>query len=333
MTASPYIYKYPKDLSGTNPTNQVVGELMKVFQVDDGAYIGIPGYAPFYTESLVVEDEDGNELTPHVDYKAIYMDEELSKKSPLEICAAIYITKQLPYHDVPGHEHKVKITYNTVGYPYTHMVGTLAYLLDILNHDMRSVQWGKIINLPHEFPSVHHLHSAGDFYGLDHMVFVLMEIRKAIVGVYNHNDPDNIPYTQQDRRMLQRALGLIDAAVTQVETLYANMNQFLEDMAAWYGEAAFADWLPGVMTLEGPTVLTDPVTVTYTFTGAPDGSTIRLESDINQWFDQTDGIAPDGEVYLAVAPIPNGRYPVAVYAEMPNGARTLKQYVSIEVNT
>lgn len=327
----PYIYKYPTDLSGLQPTNQVLEEMVRVHRTDRGPYVGVPGYAPFFTDSLKIYDEDGVELLPERDYRAIYLNEDLTNKSPKEICSALYIVAELPYQNDPGHEHFIKVTYRTVGYPYTHMVGTMAFLLDQLNNDQRPVEWGKIIDVPDGFRPEHHLHPAGDLFGFEHVVSRLEEIRNALVGVYAFNDPDNIPYTQQDRQMVLEALGNINAVLSRVDTNEYKVNTFLDDMADVFGEDMFGEWLSGVVRLEGPKTITAPVTETFQFSGYPEDATVVIESPVNAWFSKTTNIDPTESVSFNAAPAGEGTYTIVTYAEK-DGKRTLKYYQTLVID-
>ena len=327
----PYIYKYPTDLSGLQPTNQVHDELVRVYQTDQGPYVGVPAYAPFFTRDIVVHDEDGAELVAGQDYKAIYLNEDLTGKSPYEICSALYVSATLPTDGTSDYAYRVKITYRTVGYPYTHMVGTLAYLLEQLNADTRSVEWGKVIDKPEGFRPEYHLHPAGDLYGFEHVVQQLEDIRQALVGTFAFNHPDNVPYTQQDRQAVLQALARINASVSQGNTTEYKVDTLLEDMAEIFGESTFGEWLPGVVRLQGPLTLTAPTSEEYHFTGVPEGATVVIESPINDWLSETSGIGPTDTISINAAPIGEGTYTVVTYAVM-NGKRTMKHYQTLVVD-
>lgn len=327
----PYIYKYPTDLSGLQPTNQVYEERLRVYQSDNGPYVGVPAYAPFFTHDLTVLTEEDVELLPQRDFKAIYLQEDLTNKSPYEICAALYITADLPNQDVPGHEHFVTVTYRTVGYPYTHMVGTMAYLMEQLNNDQRPVQWGKVIDKPQQFRPEHHLHPAGDLYGFEHVVSEMEQIRQALVGSFAFNDPNNIPYTQQDRQAVLQTLARINEAETRVTNTEYKVDTFLDDMAEVFGEEMFGEWLAGVVRLEGPMTVSDPITVEYHFTGIPDDATVTVESPLAPWFSKTEGITFDDTINLTTAPIAPGTYTVVTYA-VRDGKRTMKYYQTVVID-
>ena len=327
----PYIYKYPTDLSGLHPTNQVIDELVRVYRTDKGPHVGVPGYAPFFTDSMTIFNEEGVELIAERDYRAIYLNEDLTNKSPKEICSAIYITATLPNEEVPGYEPYVKVTYRTVGYPYTHMVGTMAYLMEQLNNDNRPVEWGKVIDQPEGFRPEHHLHPAGDLYGFEHVVASLEEIRNALTGTYAFNSPDNIPYTQQDRQAVQYAIARIDEALTRVDSSEYKVDTFLSDMADVFGEDMFGDWLPGVVRLEGPLTITAPITEEYHFSGVTDGATVVIESEVNDWFSKTSDIEASEAVNFNAAPAGEGQYTIVTYA-VKDGKRSLKHYQTLVVN-
>jgi hypothetical protein len=327
----PYVYKYPTDLSGLQPTNQVLTERVRVYSTDRGPFVGVPAYAPFFTHAVSVWDESGRELTEQVDYKAIYLNEDLSQRSPYEVCSALYVTAALPDAETPGHEHWVTMSYRTVGYPYTHMVGTMAALIEALNNDQRAVQWGKVIDMPDAFRPEHHLHPVGDLFGFEHLVQQMEDIRQALTGTYAFNDPNNIPYTQQDRIMVAQALARAAEAKTQSENSEYKVNALLDDLSSVFSEDYLAPWLPGVVKLAGDLDVNAPGSVVFRFTGAPEGALVVLDSPINAWFSQTTGIDPVDTVSLNAAPISPGRYPVATYAVI-GGKRTMKYYQTVVVD-
>ena len=86
----PTYYRYPEDLTGVNPDNLVVGEV--VVLNDRPIRVAVPKYAPFFTKSLVVVDElTQRVLIKGADYTVPIINQEASLRTGEEIADAVLI--------------------------------------------------------------------------------------------------------------------------------------------------------------------------------------------------------------------------------------------------
>lgn len=170
---SPPVLQLPLDLSGTAATNKVVAELHIVAASGTRAFVTTRG--PFYTPGLIVRNKTtGAELVPDVDWRPVHMFLEASLRAGQEICSVILI---LPTCNAT----EIEIDYQAIGGEYSVSVSSIEQLLDSLDLDNRTVNWGDLIGAPEYFPPTAHLHDVGDLYGFEYLVAVLEQIRRAII--------------------------------------------------------------------------------------------------------------------------------------------------------
>lgn len=167
------IIKYPLDLTGTSPENNILGELHTLQPGINRA--AVPRYGAFYTESLVVRDNDsGNVLIIHDQYVPIMYYADPSERSGKEVCAGIIVTDT-------NVSSEISIDYQVVGGDYANITQVIIDLIDNLNLDEREVIWGDLLGRPDAFPPAQHLHDLGDIYGFEFVVQSLESIRQAIL--------------------------------------------------------------------------------------------------------------------------------------------------------
>jgi hypothetical protein len=170
---SPPVLQLPLDLSGEAATNKVVAELHIVAATGTRAFVTTRG--PFYTKNLVVRNKTtGVELVPDVDWRPVHMFLEASLRAGDEICSVILI---LPTCNAT----EIETDYQAIGGEYSTSVSSIEQLLDSLDLDNRTVNWGDLIGAPEYFPPTAHLHDVGDVYGFEYLVAVLEQIRRAIL--------------------------------------------------------------------------------------------------------------------------------------------------------
>jgi hypothetical protein len=168
-----YIIKYPLDLTGTSPENNVLGELHTLEPGINRA--AIPRYGAFFTESLVVLDTDtGEALIPNDQYVPIMYYADPSERTGKEVCAGIIVTDQTV-------SSELSINYQVVGGDYANITQVILDLIANLNLDSREVMWGDLLGRPDAFPPDKHLHDLGDLYGFEYVVQALDEVRQAIL--------------------------------------------------------------------------------------------------------------------------------------------------------
>jgi hypothetical protein len=168
-----YVIKYPLDLTGTAPENNILGELHTLEPGINRA--AVPRYGAFFTESLVVTDADTGEiLVPNDQYIPIMYYADPSERSGKEVCAGLIVTD-------PEVSNELSINYQVLGGDYANITQVIIDLIENLNLDEREVMWGDLLGRPDAFPPSKHLHDLGDLYGFEFVVEALNGIRQAVL--------------------------------------------------------------------------------------------------------------------------------------------------------
>lgn len=225
MGTSPLIYKYPLDLSGSNPTNKVVNEPHELPAGTNRAIV--PNYGAFFSASVKVFDALGNELVPREQFVATQLYQEATQKTGLEVCTVIVVTDETIAPNV-------KIEYQAIGGEFSSSVQAVRSMIETLELDNREVSWGSVLGKPDYFPSAPHLHDAGDLYGFEYLVEALDGLKRAVlVG----NDAAMIELTN---RVNQLANSVLPKA-----TMEEAISGYRDDVVLTpkTAKAAFRAWL------------------------------------------------------------------------------------------
>lgn len=168
----PVILRYPLDPTGVSLDNLVSGEPHVL--PNRTTRVVATSYGAFFADSLRVFDITNNrELVRGISFQAVEMYELPSAKFGKEICAVVLITDQTV-------SSEVSLTYQALGGDFSLSADAVVRMFESLAIDNRPVAYPSIINLPAEFPPVHHLHDIGDVYGFEYMVHALERIVEAI---------------------------------------------------------------------------------------------------------------------------------------------------------
>ncbi len=174
---NPIVLKYPLDTTGRNPNNLVVGEIHDIGVVTPTRRnrVIVPIYGPYFTEGLRIRVRStGQYLQPRTQYVCTEFYQAATKRTGLEVCAAIVITDTLVPSDL-------EIQYQVVGGEFSLPTSVLQEAINNLDIDTRPVKWGDIIGLPDAFPPSDHLHDLGDIYGFEYLIPPLEAITQAIL--------------------------------------------------------------------------------------------------------------------------------------------------------
>lgn len=167
------ILKYPEDPTGVNPNNLVINEPHDLGSARNRAFV--PNYGSYFTESMIVtEAATGRVLTKGVHYIAAQLQQDATLAMDKEICAVVVITDD-------SVRDSLLFTYQVVGGVFSTSVGALKKLIEALDLDERTVEWGGLIGIPSAFPPSPHLHDIGDVYGFEYLVEALEALRNAIL--------------------------------------------------------------------------------------------------------------------------------------------------------
>ena len=163
---------YPKDLTMSLASNHIEREKKLFTGAEDRIFV--PDGGPFYSQSLILKDNNGVLLKPSVDYKLLYLNEEATIESGRDVVAVIWIMKEtLPY---------VMIDYRVVGGAYGNTVNAIMQEITKAGPIQKNVDWNiNVYGKPSQFPSAPHYHTPNTFTDWS-MVYVQLEgIRKAII--------------------------------------------------------------------------------------------------------------------------------------------------------
>lgn len=327
----PYIYKYPLDLTGQSNTNRVLREPVNVVALESGHLLGIPNYAPFLVHEVVLEKVHRVDLTRtplqvNTDYLPIYLNEELSIRSPHSVCNAIYITELID----PA-IYAIEMSYYTVGYPYTGMVAPIHDVMAILAQEARPVTFGMIIDAPARYRPEHHFQPVGTLIGAQHLVFELNRIAQALIGHYAFNAPGVTPFTEEDRAKLDLILSQHAYLAAMIENSQFKVDGLMQLLQEEFDNATFGQYMSGKPAFEGDLVvsLTGAATKDYYFSGVTPGHTVVI-ADTTLPFSKLSGIAYNEVIYLPVITLAPGSHSFSIYAT--NGTqRTIKQFYTLQV--
>lgn len=169
------IKKYPLDLTGESPDNQVRKESHTLVATNNGdKRVLIPQYGAFYTNSLIVRDEaNDRELVPKVDYVATYLHEEATIKSGLEVCGAVVVIDS-------NVSNEIVIDYQVVGGEIGISLNAIEQIIEALGSEDNTVEWANIKGTPEYYPPGGHLHALWELYGFEYLIIQLERITQAI---------------------------------------------------------------------------------------------------------------------------------------------------------
>lgn len=157
------------DLTGVNPDFKRTNELRELKTSID--YTVVLDYGSFFTESLVIRDQETNRLLQRgIDYRCLEINNKASKETGKEVCDVItFINKQLK---------NVVITYQFVGGEYLTGLHLFKELNDVYPNGVQVIHtWDGISNKPISFNVDDHDLFAKSIYGFDEVVKALNTIK------------------------------------------------------------------------------------------------------------------------------------------------------------
>lgn len=168
------ILRYPLDLTGASTDNYVDDEPHTLESHTNRVFV--PDYGPFFTKGMIVTDAaTGKALVEGTQYVPIQSIASAVARSGKDVCGAVAIID-------PTVSNNVTFSGQVIGGPYILMVQALIDMLATVNVDTRVFNYGEIVGKPNLFPVGHHLHDVGDIYGFEYLVYVLEDIRQAVLN-------------------------------------------------------------------------------------------------------------------------------------------------------
>lgn len=263
-------YRYPLDITGTNPDNLVEGELRTLN--NKTVRVIAPSYGPFFTESVVLYDNDTNTLlNKGTDYKCVGLLQDATEQYGKEICEVILVFKQ-------GMSSNVRYNYQVLGGKFQLQSEFIAKLYDAVMHDDRPIDWVNVLNKPAGYNPSLHRHLLEDIYGFEPVVAAIERLRNAIIL-------SDVPAFESIHDRITNFITQIDLklAAMQGQIDSVNLNTVVSDVLNSSGLAALLvgksniDHTHQLKTINGETLYgTGDITVQAG--AAPDLKTINGQS-------------------------------------------------------
>lgn len=163
---------YPKDLTMSLASNHIEREKKLFTGAEDRIFV--PDGGPFYSQSLIIKDNNGKILKPQVDYQLLYMNEGATIESGRDVVTVINVLKStLPY---------VMLDYRVVGGEFGNTVNAIMQEITKAGPIQKNVDWNvNVYGKPVQFPPAPHYHTPDAFTDWK-MVYTQLEgMRKAII--------------------------------------------------------------------------------------------------------------------------------------------------------
>ena len=169
----PVYHRYPEDLTGVNPDNSVVGEVIALN--DRPIRVAVPKYAPFFVKNLVVYDQlTLRRLTLGVDYRVPIISQEATLRVGEEIGDAFLIENR----DVSPN---IIVDYQVLGSDYQNNIANITQIYESYINDNRSVDWlTGVYGKPDAYPPSAHPHWLSEIFGFEPLTVELERIANAI---------------------------------------------------------------------------------------------------------------------------------------------------------
>ena len=170
----PTYYRYPEDLTGVNPDNLVVGEIITLN--DRPIRVGVPKYGPFFTKSLVIYDQlTQQELKKGIDYTVPIISQEASLRTGEEIADAFLIENK-------NVSPNIRVNSQNLGGAYQSNIANIAQIYEAYVNDNRGVDWiSGVYGKPDAYPPSMHPHWLSEIYGFEPLTVQLERIAQAIM--------------------------------------------------------------------------------------------------------------------------------------------------------
>lgn len=194
------LHRYPVDLTGRSPDNQIVGEEHLLVDHDGiNPRVFALHHGGFYTRGLIVYDDQYEELRPNVDYVATYVYEDASYRTGLEVCGVIVVTN-------PAVNNTVYVTAQIVGGDYAYNLDatetTVQYIAD---NPFDPIQWADMVGDPTNFPPGGISGEVWELDGFERLNTALFALRRAVVVGDQPYMDDLREYTEAERAAAKAA--------------------------------------------------------------------------------------------------------------------------------
>lgn len=163
---------YPKDLTMSLASNHVEREKKLFTGAEDRIFV--PDGGPFFSQSLIIKDNNGKVLKPQVEYQLLYLNEGATIESGRDVVTVINVLKStIPY---------VMLDYRVVGGGYGNTVNAIIQEITKAGPIQKNVDWNvNVFGKPVQFPPAPHYHTPDSFSDWKMIYTQLEGMRKAIL--------------------------------------------------------------------------------------------------------------------------------------------------------
>lgn len=221
MASNTPIWRYPLDLTGTNPNNKVVnekhpvkkGKALNAFQLSNGA---------FFVDSLVVRSTPRTALVRNLDYRIIRIEEDAVKLTGKDVAMMIVLLPRVETYSITD----VYVDYQVVGAQFSDTSRIAHDLINNHYNDFRGIYYSNIIDLPKSFLPHRHLHHIDDIYGLG----FLREPMTRLVDIAERRLPNEDKRTWIKIHHLENRVTVLEAFDTNRVTELERRTDTLEEL-------------------------------------------------------------------------------------------------------
>lgn len=182
-------YQYPLDLTGTAPSNLIVGEPQVITEINGSfSQIIIPDFAPFYLDNLglvhVAQDGSTSPMVKDVDYFVAYPYQDLARETGKLAYGAIVVVRRGAYG-------RFKLNYQTIGDKWVADPNYVKRNLLEKIYNPRMAYWDQITDVQDKFPPQEHIH---DITESDKWPALIAAINGVIRALGNRNFSESSIY-------------------------------------------------------------------------------------------------------------------------------------------
>lgn len=168
-------FRYPLDLSGTNPSNKVTQTRTLNMTTKNGDKFFIPSDAPFYGESVIITRASSNTpLVRGVDYELIFDYPDLFETTQKYIFGGVKFKDR----NISG---QVTIQMQVMGGPFLQPVQNTLESIARNRTNVNTATWGELAGVPAGFPVLNHVMESDDMVGFGDLNTTIKEFTALIL--------------------------------------------------------------------------------------------------------------------------------------------------------
>lgn len=200
---------YNFDSTGLSPDNRVSNEQHTVSTVNASMHnYFVPRYAPFFANNFVIVDmATGEPLNLGDDYLLTHEYQEGTYNVNQPIYGSVTLVD-------PARTGTFSLVYQTLGGPFTTEASQSIENGLALLHDLTTIDWSELTNVPDTFPLTPHNHPVTEVEAVAEMLSQLTLIREAIANPYNELTLSDI--TDLDEKFVAPAVNGLESIAAAI---------------------------------------------------------------------------------------------------------------------